>query len=64
MATTLDNDLHGIGAGWIFSADGVDGDRRNHADLKRIVDACEELIAELERRGKPPQSAGKETERE
>lgn len=52
MATTLENDLHGIGAGWIFSADGVSEGDRPEPELRRVVGACEDLIAELTRRGR------------
>lgn len=55
MAVSLRAELDN-GSGWIFAADDVsvaDGDgERPKADLERVVGACEELIAELDRRGR------------
>lgn len=52
MAVTLENDLRGVGAGWIFAADGVSEGVRPEPELRLIVGACEDLIVELSRRGR------------
>jgi hypothetical protein len=51
-AMTLEADLDN-GSGWIFAADGVDDGDRSPSDLKRILEAANELSAELRRRSQP-----------
>jgi hypothetical protein len=47
-AATLHTDLESVGAGWIYEND--DGSERSEADVKRIGDAIEDFVRELEDR--------------